>query len=250
MSYCSRSCRRWFILLNFKSSAFCRICGHCQQHFTAHMQKRLFRKFRYNRRFDYVFRWFFCILYAEYHSLPDPDFLTKCEISAIWRRFPLIVAFYKLKVRRISTSVFFYFYLLRQVWSWYGHPLPSYCVLAADTLRDLVALTFDVLTLTSSHTWEVGSLSQEPKNSRVALCPGQDITHARKRNPQTDLDKIWRGGRYPRRNHLGRHKFWRSSVKGLLGDGGQISPVPIDFHRRPYSSLALPCECLINWELE
>jgi len=59
MSYCSRSCRRWFILLDFKSSAFCRICGHCQQHFTAHMQKRLFRKFRYNRRFDYVFRWFF-----------------------------------------------------------------------------------------------------------------------------------------------------------------------------------------------
>ena len=109
MSYCSRSCRRWFILLNFKSSAFCRICGHCQQHFTAHMQKRLFRKFRYNRRFDYVFRWFFCILYAEYHSLPGPDFLTKCEISAIWRRFPLIVAFYMLKVRRISTSVFFIF---------------------------------------------------------------------------------------------------------------------------------------------
>ena len=108
MSYCSRSCRRWFILLNFKSSAFCRICGHFQQHFTAHMQNRLFRKFRYNRRFDYVFRWFFCILYAEYHSLPDPDFLTKCEISAIWRRFPLIVAFYMLKVRRISTSVFLF----------------------------------------------------------------------------------------------------------------------------------------------
>jgi len=24
--------------------------------------------------------------------------------------------------------------------------------------------------------------------------------------------------------------------------GGQISPSPIDFHRRPYNTLALPCE--------
>jgi len=27
--------------------------------------------------------------------------------------------------------------------------------------------------------------------------------------------------------------------------GGQISPSPIDFHRRPYNILALPCECVI-----
>jgi len=27
--------------------------------------------------------------------------------------------------------------------------------------------------------------------------------------------------------------------------GGQISPSPIDFHRRPYNTLALPCECVI-----
>jgi len=33
----------------------------------------------------------------------DTDFLMECEISAIWRRFPLIVAFYKLKVRHISS---------------------------------------------------------------------------------------------------------------------------------------------------
>jgi len=26
---------------------------------------------------------------------------------------------------------------------------------------------------------------------------------------------------------------------------GQISPSPIDFHRRPYNTLALPCECVI-----
>ena len=28
--------------------------------------------------------------------------------------------------------------------------------------------------------------------------------------------------------------------------GGQISPSPIDFHRRPYNTLALPCERVIS----
>ena len=30
-----------------------------------------------------------------------------------------------------------------QVWSWYDHPLPRYCVIAADTLRDLDLWPFD-----------------------------------------------------------------------------------------------------------
>ena len=34
-------------------------------------------------------------------------------------------------------------------------------------------------------------------------------------------------------------------IKGFLGGGGQISPSPIDFHRRPYNILALPCERVI-----
>jgi len=33
--------------------------------------------------------------------------------------------------------------------------LPSYSVIAADTLRDLVTLTFDLLALVSGHTWRV-----------------------------------------------------------------------------------------------
>ena len=37
----------------------------------------------------------------------------------------------------------------------YDHPLPSYSVIAADTLRDLVTLTFDLLTLVSGRTWRV-----------------------------------------------------------------------------------------------
>ena len=28
--------------------------------------------------------------------------------------------------------------------------------------------------------------------------------------------------------------------------GGHISPFPIDFHRRPYNTLTLPCECVIT----
>jgi len=37
----------------------------------------------------------------------DPDFLLKCKISAIWRRFPLIFSFYMPSVRHISTSSLF-----------------------------------------------------------------------------------------------------------------------------------------------
>ena len=37
-----------------------------------------------------------------------------------------------------------------QVWSWYDYPLPSYSIIAAHTLRDLVTLTFDLLTLVSA----------------------------------------------------------------------------------------------------
>ena len=71
---------------------------------------------------------------------PDPDFPLECKISAIWRRFPLIFAFYILNVRHISTSGLTYWprkYTTRvdphfdnshQVWSWYDHTLPSYSV--------------------------------------------------------------------------------------------------------------------------
>jgi len=41
--------------------------------------------------------------------------------------------------------------------------------------------------------------------------------------------------------HFGDHRlrsFWVA--------GGQIFPFPIDFHRRPYNTLALPCEYVIS----
>ena len=39
--------------------------------------------------------------------------------------------------------------------------------------------------------------------------------------------------------------FGDHRLRVFLGGGGQISPFPIDFHRRPYNTLALPCECVI-----
>ena len=60
---------------------------------TAHAPKRLFMNFRCKFRHR--------------RSIRDPDFLLECKISAIWRRFPLIFAFYMLNVRHISTSGLF-----------------------------------------------------------------------------------------------------------------------------------------------
>ena len=48
----------------------------------------------------------------------------------------------------------------------------------------------------------------------------------------------------PKESHL--HKIWRPSVKRFLGGGGEIFPFRVDFHRRPYNTLALPCECVIK----
>ena len=39
--------------------------------------------------------------------------------------------------------------------------------------------------------------------------------------------------------------FGDHRLRGFGVTGGQISPSPIDFHRRPYNTLALPCERVI-----
>ena len=41
--------------------------------------------------------------------------------------------------------------------------------------------------------------------------------------------------------------FGDHRLRGLWVAGGQISPFPIDFHRRPYNTLALPCECVMKF---
>ena len=40
--------------------------------------------------------------------------------------------------------------------------------------------------------------------------------------------------------------FGDHRLRGFWVAGGQISPSPIDFHRRPYNTLALPCECVMD----
>ena len=39
--------------------------------------------------------------------------------------------------------------------------------------------------------------------------------------------------------------FGDHRLRGFWVAGGQISPSPIDFHRPPYNTLALPCERVI-----
>ena len=41
--------------------------------------------------------------------------------------------------------------------------------------------------------------------------------------------------------------FGDHRLRGFWVAGGQISPSPIDFHRRPYNTLALPCERVIGY---
>jgi len=42
--------------------------------------------------------------------------------------------------------------------------------------------------------------------------------------------------------------FGDDRLRGFWVAGGQISASPIDFHRRPYNTLALPCERVITRE--
>ena len=39
--------------------------------------------------------------------------------------------------------------------------------------------------------------------------------------------------------------FGDHRLRGFWVAGGQISPSPIDFHRRPYNTVALPCDRVI-----
>jgi len=71
---------------------------------------------------------------------------------------------------------------------------------------------------------------------------GLKITHAQGRNPSTDMDKFGIMVDVPDIVTNFGDYWWR----GFWVAGGQISPFPIDFYRRPYSTLALPCECVIS----
>jgi len=44
--------------------------------------------------------------------------------------------------------------------------------------------------------------------------------------------------------------FANHRLRGFWVAGGQISRSPIDFHRRPYNTLALPCERVMGVEYQ
>ena len=68
-----------------------------------------------------------------------------------------------------------------QVWSWYDHPLPSYSVIDANTLRDLVTLTYDLYDLgqwpyMASHVVNPCNKFEDPMAIRSWLT-SSDISH-------------------------------------------------------------------------
>jgi len=76
--------------------------------------------------------------------------------------------------------------------------------------------------------WKNPKKTEKKPRQRCA----RNRAYAQKRNPLSDLYKILRGDRHPRRNHP--NKFWLRSVKGLLGGEGLNMPIP---HRLPLSPL-------------
>ena len=166
MSYCSRSCRRRFIVLDFKSWAYSRIYGHFQQHIcTAHAQKQLFMNFRCKFRHR--------------RSIRRPWFPIRVKISAIWRRFLLIFAFYMLNVRHISTwptdleSIPHASTPTLIISTKFEVDMTIHCrVIAfvfADTSRDFVTLTYDLFTFNSSHAWRVTWSTLPPSVKTLCL---------------------------------------------------------------------------------
>jgi len=112
----------------------------------------------------------------------DPDFLLKGKIPAIWRRLPLIFAFYMLNVRHISTSALFRpndcprKYTTRvdhnvdnshQVWSWYDRPLPSFSVFVCWNVRwpwdiDLWLFDLEQLCYMVGHVFNLVTKFEDP----------------------------------------------------------------------------------------
>ena len=108
----------------------------------------------------------------------DHDFLLKCKISAIWRRFPLIFAFYMLNVCHISTSGLFDQTDRASI----SHALSPTSIiptkfevdmtirgrviafLSTDTSRDLVTLTFDLeqLSYMAGHVTNLATKYEDP----------------------------------------------------------------------------------------
>ena len=112
----------------------------------------------------------------------DPDFLLECDILAIWRRFPLIFAFYA------ECPPHFYFRFVRPtdleniphastptpiISTKFEVHMTIYCrviaFLSADMSRYLVTFTSDLLVLNSCHTWQVTWQTLPPSMKTLRL---------------------------------------------------------------------------------
>ena len=76
--------------------------------------------------------------------------------------------------------------------------MPSYSFIAADTLRDLVTLTFDLLTFVSGHTWRVTWSTRKRKGSfegersgPLTIVKYRDFCCELCKNGSTDRDAVW-----------------------------------------------------------
>jgi len=110
----------------------------------------------------------------------DHVFLLKCKISAIWRRFPLILHFicwtstiFLLPVcltywpRKHMARVDHRVHNSDQVSNWHDHTLPSYSVFACR--YGTWPCDHDLLTLNSCHTWRVTWPTLPPSKKTLRL---------------------------------------------------------------------------------
>ena len=90
----------------------------------------------------------------------------------------------------------------------------------------------------------VASCKNPPKNQKTNTFLVRKVTHARRRNAWADRDFFCTG--------VGVHDvitcadLYYDRLRGLGVAGGQILGFSIDLLRRPYNTLALPCECVID----
>jgi len=155
MSYCSRSRRHRLTVLDFKiehivafTAIFSNIC-------TAHVQKRLSMNFRCKFRHRHSIHW---------HRFPNrvqnfgdmaTFFVNFCILYAKWPLYFYFRFVWPTDLQSIPHASTPHVDNCHQVWSWYENTLPSYSIFVCRNGNDFVTSTFDLLILSSCHTWRV-----------------------------------------------------------------------------------------------
>ena len=145
------SFRRWFTVYDFERWSFACIYSYFHQHFDSVCKRPSSASgistdttVRYlDPRFPYRLRNFFWRFEGDFHKFLHYVFWK----SAIFLLAACLTYWFSKYITRVDPHV----HNSQHVWSWYDHPLPSYCVLAANALHDLLTLTnalHDLLTLT------------------------------------------------------------------------------------------------------